>query len=180
MFLPPETHTTPFHPLRPVTAKRTLAPLGLDYDESHGNILANKALNTAYLMFLVRSDYERGQLLMRGLRAIIEEAFSSQQRKVTVFEHLNTAITNCPTIHGNFVDGLSDALIILAESYGALGRVEDALHSSRLAVNAAHERLERIQKENNQAIPSNLSVSGPSRKVKYSLIIRCRVVSTCT
>eukprot|EP01039_Chlorochromonas_danica_P001615 gene1624-1764_t len=162
-----------------------------DYDESHGNILANKALNTAYLMFLVRSDYERGQLLMRGLRAIIEEAFSSQQRKVTVFEvyraqalgyykehkftlsiqHLNTAITNCPTIHGNFVDGLSDALIILAESYGALGRVEDALHSSRLAVNAAHERLERIQKENNQAIPSNLSVSGPCLNPFLSVIL---------
>jgi hypothetical protein len=94
-------------------------------------------------MFLGRGDFERGHLVLRGLNAIVEESSSSQLRKVAQFEinrahalgyckeakyaaaikHLNTAIANCPTIHGCFWDGLSDALIVLSGAHSALERL---------------------------------------------------------
>lgn len=119
-----------------------MSPPVQEFDQAYDSILASKALHTAYLMFLARSDFERGHLVLRGLNAIVEESSSSQLRKITQFEvmrahalgyfkegkytaaikQLNTAIATCPTIHGSFVDGLSDALIVLADAYSAIGR----------------------------------------------------------
>lgn len=99
-------------------------------------------------MFIARFDYERGHLLLRGLQNIISECDSSQLRKIVQFEivrahalgyykegkyaaaikELNGAIANCPTLHGNFVDGLCDALIVLSSSYSALGRYATSHH----------------------------------------------------
>ncbi len=37
-------------------------------------------------------------------------------------KHLNPAVASCPVVGGLFSSGLSDALILLAESYSALGK----------------------------------------------------------
>ncbi len=37
-------------------------------------------------------------------------------------KHLNPAVSSGPVIGGSFASGLSDALVLLAECYSALGR----------------------------------------------------------
>ncbi|RYH27236.1 hypothetical protein EON65_13715 [archaeon] len=105
--------------------------------------MANKALCTAYLMFLGRAQYERGQLVLRGLQTIMKESLSSSDvKKMANFEicraqgvgyykegkyaaalkELNAAIASCPKVQGAFADGLSDTLVILSESYSRLAK----------------------------------------------------------
>lgn len=63
----------------------------------------------------------------------------------TVIQLLNPIISSCPRSKGIYLPGLADTLILLAESYGALGRYDDAVQSAKLAVTIAHERLEYTQ-----------------------------------
>lgn len=59
---------------------------------------------------------------------------------------LNECIVNCPRWQGQHAGGLADALIMITECYSSLGNSKEALHSARLAVDVAHNRLESIKK----------------------------------
>jgi hypothetical protein len=63
----------------------------------------------------------------------------------SVIKVLNPIIASCPSYKGFYIGGLVDALLMLSESYSALGSYEDSLHSARLAVTISHERLTYIQ-----------------------------------
>ncbi|KAJ1431022.1 hypothetical protein B484DRAFT_44968, partial [Ochromonadaceae sp. CCMP2298] len=70
-------------------------------------------------------------------------AYHLAGKETMVIKCLNPAVSRCPRDQaGGFVAGLSDALVLLTEAYASLGRGDDALHSARLAVTIAHERLE--------------------------------------
>ena len=128
--------------------------------------LSKRALLTAYSKFLSGTDFDRMHLMLRGLTTYVNLVGSKAFIPISTFEinrthalgyykeckyanaikYLNPAVSNCPKHRDNFVSGLSDTLILLAECYSALGRRDDALHSARLAVNIAHERLELYNK----------------------------------
>jgi tetratricopeptide (TPR) repeat protein len=74
------------------------------------------------------------------------------------YEEAINSLSHAIEVCGHDVFGLCDALIIMSESYAALGQLEDALHSAKLAVDVAHDLLEASSKQpviHTQAIISN-------------------------
>ena len=48
--------------------------------------------------------------------------FFKESKFSNAIKHLNPAVASGPVIGGSFASGLSDALVLLAECYSALGR----------------------------------------------------------
>lgn len=130
-------------------------------------LYAQKAIYTSYQKFLLTNEFQSTQLLLRGVSAAIEQKVNNKTiKEILQFEirraqamgyykeskfsnaikQLNPAVSSGPVIGGSFSSGLSDALVLLADCYSALGRRDDALRSAKLAVNIAHERLDRANK----------------------------------
>ena len=62
------------------------------------------------------------------------------------YEEVVKALAKVISLCGQNINGLCDALIVLAEAYSAVGSLDEALHSARLAVDVAHDKLESQQK----------------------------------
>ena len=62
------------------------------------------------------------------------------------YEEVVRTLSEVISLCGQNMNGLCDALIILAEAYSAVGLLDEALHSARLAVDVAHDKLETHQK----------------------------------
>lgn len=113
-----------------------------------------------------QGDYDRGHSRLRQLARTTSQYGPKHSHQVINFftnishafgyytaknwgaaiKYLNPTVSDCPKVGENFPTGLTDALILLSESYAALGKFEDALLSARLAVTTAHSRLELVQK----------------------------------
>lgn len=102
---------------------RKLSKLAIQYGPKHTRTYVSYFTNIAHAMgYFFASDWTR------------------------TIKYSNPAITNCPKIGDFFLVGLTDALLMISESYSALGDFEDALLSARLAVTTAHSRLEHFKK----------------------------------
>lgn len=55
----------------------------------------------------------------------------------------NKAIAHCPIVNGARAKGLVDILILISDSYSAMNKNEDAVYSAKLAVDIAHDQLEK-------------------------------------
>ena len=62
------------------------------------------------------------------------------------YEEVVKTLSEVISLCGQSTNGLCDALIMLAEAYSAVGLLDEALHSARLAVDVAHDKLETYQK----------------------------------
>jgi hypothetical protein len=63
-----------------------------------------------------------GAIFQFEIRLAHAMGFFKESKYAQAIKHLNPAVVSCPTIGGQFSSGLSDGLVLLAESYSALGR----------------------------------------------------------
>ena len=61
------------------------------------------------------------------------------------YEEVILSLSRSISTSGYSIIGLCDALIVLSEAYAAMSRFEESLHSARLAVDVAHDRLEKAR-----------------------------------
>jgi len=84
-------------------------------------------------------------LLLKSYCNDIVPIFGRSEDWIQAIKSLNNAISICPrSSEGIHLAGLSDSLLLLSESYGSLGKWEDAVHSARLAVVCAHKRPDTV------------------------------------
>jgi len=73
--------------------------------------------------------------------------FAWLEKHLKAVKASNKAIARCPSVDGARAKGLVDLLIIISDSYSVLNQLEDAVHSAKLAVDIAHEQLEKTVDE---------------------------------
>ena len=112
---------------------------------------ADEVLRSAFHRFKA-GDHTAAQKLVKKLLSKTPPAsaihFSAQlclslgHLRMREYEEVVKALSEVISLCGQNTNGLCDALIILAEAYSAVGLLDEALHSARLAVDVAHDKLE--------------------------------------